>query len=251
MPLSLSTITFPNFSLSLPLRHRKHARIAAALTVISDVKSQLLFHAMLLQRHSPTLLVFLENFSPSDVRLRERWGRFHPYSKRHLQVLINVFAVNLMKTEHDESVLLNATSLRPGLLSYVLTDVEVDEALMRWEVDLRQRWIGRMILNSYSDKGKGMPDPGQSDCSIQEYLEMSARIWYEEIDRDYYNVFPEEKNSSHEGGKKKTNEGQDVRFLVQVDDDDETLKGDDDGEYKGPTCLRRTDNGKLKYKDFD
>ncbi|KAK6343943.1 hypothetical protein TWF696_007596 [Orbilia brochopaga] len=258
LDFKMPAVTLSSLKLPLPLRHYNHAQIAAALAVISAVKSQLFFHAKLLQRHSPTLLFLLEHFTPSDNLKRHHWSRFQPYSTHHLQILINVFVGSILDIEQDERVLLAAAQVKQEMLSYIWTDRNVEEVLLRWQVDVRNRWIGRLMLDSYTAEDKS-GQRNRYSCRIQEYMEMLALIWHEEVERDYHGVFPEELYPRHghadsykNGEEAFYTDEDEVAFSMQAneldDDDDETLKGDeDDGEYRGPSCLKRSDDGTLKY----
>ncbi|KAJ6259968.1 hypothetical protein Dda_5612 [Drechslerella dactyloides] len=255
----MPTASFPRLQLSIPVRHRKDSHITAALRLISAVKSQLYFHAIILQRHSPTLLFLLERFTPSDIGKRGHWARFQPYSLHHLQILINVFARTLLGVERDEHTLLRALGSTRRLLSHILTDEVVEEVLMRWPWPCRQsvlsnRWIGRLILKSYTVADK-RSDGYHYSCRISDLMELLAVVWHEEVERDYYNVFPEEMrpggDHEHKDKEDVIHEVDDeVRFPVETDElgAGEGMEGDDEGDYKGPSYLKRMDDGTLGYK---
>ncbi|EPS35810.1 hypothetical protein H072_10776 [Dactylellina haptotyla CBS 200.50] len=240
MSLQMSTLR----NLQTRRTANKQERIVAVLATIEPIKAQLRFHAKLLRRHSQPFLFLLENFKLVNKRMY--WDRFSPYRINHLQVLITAIRVTLMGVE-------------------IVGDVAVDEALMRWGLGVRNRRLGKLILDSWEpeepiDDKFEMDKSAVGSCNLQEFMEMITALWDEEVRKHYFDCFPEELEAfgytpgDGHGGRggymytrrqagqavQSENGGEEEEFMpVEVKEKGEC--------WKGPTCLRRKNEYTLEY----
>ncbi|KAF3916645.1 hypothetical protein ABW20_dc0104664 [Dactylellina cionopaga] len=253
------SISLPSLKSLSKVSNKPQDRMSQILSTISAVKSQLRFHATLIQKHSPTFLFFLERFEPSHPR--QHWAKFQPYSVHHLQILVNVFGRALVEVERDESVLmkhLDAGVVKNGLWKAVFGNKDVEEVMMRWEIEVRSRRVGRLILDSWGheeEDGWLNKEERPTSCSIPEVMEMLAALWEEEVERDYLGCFPEEveKDEYWEDGYEWEEEEETACYEMEGEDsiwDDTYVQEEAAVEaYSGPKCLKRKNGLTLQFTD--
>ncbi|RVD81145.1 uncharacterized protein DFL_009020 [Arthrobotrys flagrans] len=220
------------------------------LKTIVPTKNQLCFHATLIRRHSQPFLFFLENYKGAPHF--RHWKRFNPYRKNCLKVLLEVFENAIEEVERDEEVV--AEYLRGGFGKCVFgvfggCGGEVGEVVLRWSIEIRNRRLGRLILDSWTQEtnaATGEPE-GSGSCDIKDAIHLMAAVWEEESEKGYHHHsgVPEEAgaNGGWSGG-----EGRSEHWEYEEEEEEEEEEFEAWRPFMGPPCLKRKDALHLVYR---
>ncbi|KAK6516272.1 hypothetical protein TWF506_006181 [Arthrobotrys conoides] len=218
------------------------------LKTMRSVKNQLCFHATLIRRHPQPFLFFLENYKGAPHF--KHWKGFNPYRRHCLRVLLNVFENAIDEVERDEEVVteLLRRPLGRGIIGVFRGGKEAEDIILRWSIGIKNRRLGRLILDSWSQElnAAGQPE-GSGSCSIKDAVHLMAAVWEEETDAlHYYNCLPEEprpRSIGRNDGEGRT-EREHVEEAKQDAEEFESWR-----PFMGPPCLKRKDELHLVYRD--
>ncbi|KAK6508987.1 hypothetical protein TWF481_003753 [Arthrobotrys musiformis] len=220
--------------------------LKSLLATIIATKEQLCFYATLLRRHSPPFLFFLENYEGAPHF--KHWKTFNPYRRHCLRIILSVFEDAIEEVERDEDVV---AEWERGFLSrfkWAVPAKEVADVLLRWSIGIKNRRLGRLILDSWKQEvnAAGVPE-GSGSCDIKDVVHLMAAVWEEEKEKECYhypNSSSEDMSSNGGGGGEGWTGAYEVEDSEEVEEEFEAWR-----PFKGPPCLKRKDALHLVYRD--
>ncbi|KAK6357582.1 hypothetical protein TWF718_001890 [Orbilia javanica] len=223
------------------------------LKTIISTKNQLCFHATLIRRHSQAFLFFLDKYQGAPHL--KNWEKFNPYRRHCLRILVAVFEDAIEEVERDEEILTDFLRNPFVRCFYGLfgNGKGVEDAILRWSISLRNRRLGRLILDSWTQETNAAGEPeGSGSCNINDVVHLMAAVWEEEWEKEYIRSANDLEEAGQSGSSNDSGGGNSGDEGSEGEDNQEEGGGEEEFEawrpFMGPSCLKRKDELHLVYR---